>query len=54
MVSDMVTVLITRSSQTIPIPGVRTVAQIEENAGALAHGPLPVDATQEVLDILAK
>ena len=41
-----------RSEQTIPIPGARTVAQIEENAGALAHGPLPADATQEVLDIL--
>ncbi|GAA3283169.1 aldo/keto reductase [Dactylosporangium vinaceum] len=26
--------------RTVPIPGCRTVAQVEENAGALAHGPL--------------
>ena len=29
-----------RSPATIPIPGIRTVQQIEENAGALALGPL--------------
>lgn len=29
-----------RSSRTIPIPGCRTVAQVEENVGALAFGPL--------------
>src|SRR5947209_2485229 len=29
-----------RSERTIPIPGCRTVAQVEENAGALAYGPL--------------
>ncbi|MDG6108338.1 aldo/keto reductase [Dactylosporangium aurantiacum] len=28
------------SGRTVPIPGCRTVAQVEENAGALAHGPL--------------
>ncbi|WP_433051739.1 aldo/keto reductase [Dactylosporangium sp. CS-033363] len=26
--------------RAVPIPGCRTVAQVEENAGALAHGPL--------------
>jgi aryl-alcohol dehydrogenase-like predicted oxidoreductase len=29
-----------RSPRTIPLPGCRTVAQVEENAGALAYGPL--------------
>ena len=29
-----------RSPVAIPIPGFRTVAQIEENAGAMAGGPL--------------
>ena len=28
------------SNRSIPIPGCRTVAQVEENAGALAYGPL--------------
>ena len=30
-----------RSPRTLPIPGFRTVAQVEENAGALEKGPLP-------------
>ena len=29
-----------RSPQTIPIPGFRTVKQVEENAAALEYGPL--------------
>ncbi|HVX42906.1 MAG TPA: aldo/keto reductase [Mycobacteriales bacterium] len=29
-----------RSEQTVPIPGCRNVAQVEENAGAMAFGPL--------------
>jgi aryl-alcohol dehydrogenase-like predicted oxidoreductase len=37
-----------RSGRTVPIPGCRTVAQVEENAGALAYGPLPADAYAEV------
>ncbi|MCB0157262.1 MAG: aldo/keto reductase, partial [Caldilineaceae bacterium] len=28
------------SNATIPIPGFKNVAQVEENAGALAYGPL--------------
>lgn len=39
-----------RSTATVPIPGCRTVAQLEENAGALAKGPL----AQAQLDELAK
>lgn len=29
-----------RSEHTVPLPGIRTVAQAEENAGAMAFGPL--------------
>ena len=32
-----------RSPRTVPIPGFRTVAQAEENAGAMALGPLSDD-----------
>jgi aryl-alcohol dehydrogenase-like predicted oxidoreductase len=37
-----------RSGKTIPIPGCRTVAQVEENAGALAFGPLTPDQLAQV------
>ncbi len=37
-----------RSPAAIPIPGFRTVAQIEENAGAMAAGPLDADALAAV------
>ena len=30
-----------RSPATLPLPGFRTVAQVEENVGAAAYGPLP-------------
>ncbi len=39
-----------RSELTVPIPGCRTVAQVEENAGALQRGPL----TQAQVDEIAK
>jgi aryl-alcohol dehydrogenase-like predicted oxidoreductase len=42
-----------RSDRTIPIPGCRTVAQVEENAGAMAHGPLPPADVAEVERLLA-
>jgi aryl-alcohol dehydrogenase-like predicted oxidoreductase len=32
--------LLARSSTFVPIPGIRTVAQAQENAGAIGHGPL--------------
>ncbi|HWL43405.1 MAG TPA: aldo/keto reductase [Ilumatobacter sp.] len=41
-----------RSPNTIPIPGFRTVAQVEENCGALALGPLPADQMAEIDRIL--
>ncbi len=43
-----------RSDRTIPIPGCRTVAQVEENAGALAHGPLTADQRAEVDRLLGR
>ncbi|MFB9853703.1 aldo/keto reductase [Micromonospora andamanensis] len=40
--------LLARSPRTVPIPGFRTVAQVEENTRVLALGPLPADAYAEV------
>ena len=37
-----------KSDGNIPIPGARTVEQIEGIAGALAHGPLPSDVMAEI------
>jgi aryl-alcohol dehydrogenase-like predicted oxidoreductase len=37
-----------RSGRTVPIPGCRTVAQVEENAAALDRGPLAPDHFAEV------
>ncbi len=45
--------LLARSPRTVPIPGLRTVAQAEENLGTLAKGPLPADAFTEVERLLA-
>lgn len=41
-----------RSPKTVPIPGFRTAAQVEENAGALAHGPLTEAQVNEVAKLL--
>lgn len=43
-----------RSDLTIPIPGCRTVAQIEENAAAIEHGPLSPDELAEVERLLVE
>jgi aryl-alcohol dehydrogenase-like predicted oxidoreductase len=43
-----------RSDNTIPIPGARTVAQVEENCGAMAFGPLARDAMAEIEGILGR
>ncbi|WP_046508429.1 aldo/keto reductase [Streptomyces odonnellii] len=37
-----------RSPQTVPIPGFRSVAQAEENAGARAYGPLSAEQLAEI------
>ncbi|MCX4535450.1 aldo/keto reductase [Streptomyces sp. NBC_00841] len=42
-----------RSPHTVPIPGFRTVAQAEENAGAMAHGPLRDEQVAEIGALLA-
>jgi len=43
-----------RSRHTIPIPGCRTVAQVEENAGALAYGPLEPAQMAQIDEILGR
>ena len=40
-----------RSGRTIPIPGFKSVAQAEENAGALEHGPLPAAQMAEIDEV---
>jgi aryl-alcohol dehydrogenase-like predicted oxidoreductase len=43
-----------RSLVTIPVPGFRTVAQVQENAGAMQFGPLTADQMAEVERILGR
>lgn len=43
-----------RSERTVPIPGARTVKQIEENAGAMDFGPLTPTQMQEIDHILER
>ena len=41
-----------RSQKTIPIPGFKTVAQVEENCKAMDFGPLTAQQMQEIDQIL--
>ncbi len=43
-----------RSEATIPIPGFKSVSQVEENAGALAFGPLSEDQNREIDRLLGR
>jgi len=43
-----------RSTKTIPIPGFKTVAQIEENVGALRFGPLSDEQMNKIAALLVK
>jgi aryl-alcohol dehydrogenase-like predicted oxidoreductase len=43
-----------RSPRTIPLPGCRTVAQVEENAGAMAYGPLTPEQMKEIDALIAR
>ena len=43
-----------RSAQTLPIPGFRTVKQVEENAGAMDFGPLTADQMGQIETILQR
>ncbi|MEU7801366.1 aldo/keto reductase [Micromonospora arborensis] len=45
--------LLARSPRTVPIPGLRTVAQAEENLATLAQGPLSPESYAEVERLLA-
>lgn len=42
-----------RSDCTIPIPGIRTVAQVEENVGAVDFGPLKARQMEEIRQLLS-
>jgi aryl-alcohol dehydrogenase-like predicted oxidoreductase len=44
--------LLARSPRTVPIPGIRTVAQAEQNAAALRLGPLPSAEMTEIARLL--
>lgn len=46
--------ILARHNATVPIPGCRTVAQTEENAGTLAVGPLTQEAVTEIAALLAE
>jgi aryl-alcohol dehydrogenase-like predicted oxidoreductase len=43
-----------RSEKTIPIPGFKTVQQVEENAGAMQFGPLSADQIREIDGLLGR
>jgi len=43
-----------RSPRTVPIPGIKTAAQAEENAGAMQHGPLTAAQIAEIDSILGR
>ena len=42
------------SPATIPLPGFRTVAQVEENTGAAEYGPLPAERMERIRAILGE
>jgi len=46
--------LLARSPRTVPIPGIRTVRQAEQNAAALRLGPMPPPEMTEVVQMLAR
>jgi aryl-alcohol dehydrogenase-like predicted oxidoreductase len=46
--------LLARSEKTVPIPGFKTVAQVEENAGAMRFGPLTPTQMAEIDRLLGR
>jgi aryl-alcohol dehydrogenase-like predicted oxidoreductase len=46
--------LLARHPALIPIPGARSRAQLLENVGALAHGPLPDDIMRQLARLMAE
>jgi aryl-alcohol dehydrogenase-like predicted oxidoreductase len=43
-----------RSAKTLPIPGFHTIAQVQENAGAMQFGPLTKDQMSEIDTLLER
>ena len=43
-----------RSEKTVPIPGFKTVAQVDDNAKAMQFGPLTKDQMKEIDSILGR
>jgi aryl-alcohol dehydrogenase-like predicted oxidoreductase len=43
-----------RSRQTLPIPGFKTIAQVEENCAALHRGPLAAEQMREIDGLLER
>ena len=43
-----------RTPRTLPIPGFRTIAQVEENCGAIAKGPLKPEQMREINALLGR
>ena len=43
-----------RSPRTVPIPGFKSAAQVEENAGAMARGPLDAAQMKEIERLLGR
>jgi aryl-alcohol dehydrogenase-like predicted oxidoreductase len=43
-----------RSEKTLPIPGFRTVAQVQENAAAMQFGPLTLEQMKEIDTLLER
>lgn len=46
--------LLAKSANTVPLPGAKNAAQAEENAGAMAFGPLPEKVMAEIEDVLQR
>lgn len=46
--------VLTRSPKTIPIPGIRTVRQVEENSAALQLGPLTPHQMRQIDELLGR
>jgi aryl-alcohol dehydrogenase-like predicted oxidoreductase len=46
--------LLARSPVTIPIPGFKTVAQVEENVAALRFGPLAAEQMRRIETLLGR
>ena len=46
--------ILAKSAATIPIPGFRTVSQVEENAGGMRFGPLSAEAMSAIDEALGR